>query len=224
MTDYRDSPAYTISEVAHYLAVPPATVRYWATGQGDHQPLISIPAIESRPTLLSFFNLVELHVLSSIRRKHVIPLPRVRVAIDNLVEIAHEVSHKSHPLISNELQTDGIDLFVEQSNVMVNLNKERQQEMRSLIEAVFKRISRDYDGAPIRLFPFTRATIDLHAPETVVIDPNLSGGRPVIAGTGIATQVIAERHKAGESVSDLAYDYGRTTEEIEEALRCESAA
>ena len=224
MTDYRDMPAYTISEVAHYLTVPPATVRYWATGQGDHRPLITIPNIEARPTLLSFFNLVELHVLSSIRRKHVAPLPRVRVAIDNLVEIARELSHKSHPLISNELQTDGIDLFVEQSNVMVNLNKERQQEMRSLMEAVFKRIGRDYEGAPVRLFPFTRPTIDLHAPETVVIDPNMSGGRPVIAGTGIATQIIAERHKAGESISDLAYDYGRTTEEIEEALRCESAA
>ena len=55
----------------------------------------------------------------------------------------------------------------------------------------------------------------------VVIDPALAAGRPVIAGTGLATQVIAERWKAGELVSQLAYDYGRTDEEIEEALRCE---
>ena len=31
------------------------------------------------------------------------------------------------------------------------------------------------------------------SPSMIVIDPNLSAGRPVIACTGLATQVIAER-------------------------------
>ena len=60
-----------------------------------------------------------------------------------------------------------------------------------------------------------------NAPEMVVIDPRLSAGRPVIAGTGLTTQIVAERYKAGESVSQLAADYGRDESEIEEALRCE---
>ena len=55
----------------------------------------------------------------------------------------------------------------------------------------------------------------------VVIDPRLSGGRPVLAGTGLATELIAERYKAGESVEDLAKDYEREESEIEEAVRCE---
>ena len=46
-------------------------------------------------------------------------------------------------------------------------------------------------------------------------------GRPVLAGTGIATAVIAERYKAGESTAELAQDYGREQAEIEEAMRCE---
>ena len=37
----------------------------------------------------------------------------------------------------------------------------------------------------------------------------------------IATAVIAERYKAGESVDQLAEDYGRNRLEIEEAIRCE---
>lgn len=58
----------------------------------------------------------------------------------------------------------------------------------------------------------------------MVIDPALSAGRPVITGTGLATEVIAERFKAGESVSDLAKDYERKEAEIEEAIRCELKA
>jgi uncharacterized protein (DUF433 family) len=54
-----------------------------------------------------------------------------------------------------------------------------------------------------------------------VIDPRIAFGRPVLVGTGIPTAVVAERYKAGESVDDLAGDYGRDRLEIEEALRCE---
>jgi uncharacterized protein (DUF433 family) len=43
----------------------------------------------------------------------------------------------------------------------------------------------------------------------------------LLAGTGIATTVIAQRYKAGESIAELAEDYGRSTPEIEEAIRCE---
>ena len=49
-------------------------------------------------------------------------------------------------------------------------------------------------------------------------------GVPVIAGTGLATQIIAERYKLGESISDLADDYERPGTEIEEAIRCELEA
>ncbi len=60
-------------------------------------------------------------------------------------------------------------------------------------------------------------------PRTVVIDPRVSFGRSVLAGTGIPTAIIAERYKAGESVDALADDYGRKRVEIEEAIRCELA-
>lgn len=73
--------------------------------------------------------------------------------------------------------------------------------------------------ARFKLYPFTRSRIE-EAPAMVVIDPGLSAGRPVIAGTGLATEVIAERYKAGESIDELARDYERKEEEIEEAVRC----
>ena len=55
--------------------------------------------------------------------------------------------------------------------------------------------------------------------------PGIAGQwAPVIAGTGLATRIIAERCKLGESISDLAQDYERPSTEIEEAIRCELEA
>ena len=216
--DPRELPAYTISEAAHYLGVPAATVRYWSVGRDAYAPLIDVPA--HAPTLLSFLNLTELHVLAAIRRQHEVKMPSIRRAIEYLAAHARHATDRRHPLISRELETDGLDLFTQQYGQLINISRAGQTAMREIISAALRRIDRDPAGVPIKLYPFTRSAID-QTPAMVVIDPRLSAGRPVIAGTGLATQLIAERYKAGESISDLAHDYERGHEEIEEAIRCE---
>ena len=218
MNDPRELPAYTISEAAHYLTVPAATIRYWSVGREGYAPLIEVP--ENNPTLLSFLNLVELHVLAAIRRKHYVKMPSIRRAIEYLEEHTEQAIDKRHLLISRELETDGLDLFIEQYGQLINISRAGQIAMRKIISAALRRIERDLEGVPIKLYPFTRTAIN-DAPAMIVIDPALSAGRPVIAGTGLATQLIAERYKAGESVTQLAHDYEREHAEIEEAIRCE---
>ena len=56
------------------------------------------------------------------------------------------------------------------------------------------------------------------------MDPRVQFGRPCIAGTGIPTSIIAERYRAGDSISELAHDYGQEALTIEEALRYEFPA
>ena len=219
--DLRELPGYTVSEVAHYLTVPPATIRYWSVGRGQYSPLIKLPERSlPRPTLLSFINLVELHVLAAIRRTHRVTMPKIRQAIRHLREIDRSDLAQHHPLISHELETDGLDLFIDRYGHLVNISQSGQLAMREVLEAALHRIIRDVHRVPIKLYPFTRN--DMHdAPATVVIDPRMAAGRPVIDGTGLATQIIAERFKAGESVSQLAADYERAESEIQEAIRCE---
>ena len=220
-SDPRELPAYTISEAAHYLAVPAATVRYWSVGRDDYAPLIRVP--EHTPTLLSFLNLAELHVLAAIRREHEVKMPSVRKAIEYLAAHAQRPMDKHRPLISHQLETDGLHLFAELYGQLINISRAGQTAMRQIISVALRRIDRDPSGVPIKLYPFTRAAT-VETPRMIVIDPRLSAGRPVIAGTGLATQLIAERYKAGDSISDLAHDYERGNEEIEEAIRCELQA
>ena len=214
-------PAYSAGEVAHYLNLPRSTVRYWATGKASSPALIEVA--DTDPLAYSFHNLVELHVLAAIRRKHAIAMPKVRSAIDYLRENTRNQFDKLHPLISEQLQTDGLDLFIEQYERLVNVSSAGQLAMREIIEAALRRIERDDHGIPVKLYPFTRSNFN-DAPSMVVIDPTLSAGRSVITGTRLATEVIAERYKAGETVAELVKDYDREEAEIEEAIRCELRA
>lgn len=210
--DPRTLPAYRIGEAAHYVRVPKSTVRWWVSGR-DHYGRLFEPA-SKQPLVLSFFNLVELHILAAIRRQHRVPLPKVRRAVDFL---SREFKTE-HPLLSHQLQTDGLDLFMEHSDELLNISRDGQLAMREVLQSALKRVERDANGVPVRLFPFTRSGTE-DGPQVIVIDPRVSGGRPAIARTGVATEVIADRLKAGESMEELAHDYGLTDMEIEEALR-----
>ena len=222
--DIRAMPCYSIPEAAHYLRIPETTLRSWVRGRkyptsgGDQffQPVIELP--DDSQNLLSFINLVEIHVLDAIRRDHRISLHKVRIAIDFI-----EKELKSdHPLAYHKLETDGLDLFVEEYGQLINVSQTGQLVLRNLLQAHLRRIDRDSAGYARRLYPFTRKRLQLiEEPKAIVIDPRISFGRPVLAGTGIPTAIIAERYKAGEAIGALADDYDRPTLEIEEAIRCE---
>jgi len=82
------------------------------------------------------------------------------------------------------------------------------------------RIERNPRGVAVRLFPFSGR------PEAraVAIDPRVKFGRPCISGTGIPTDIVAGRFQAGDTIEEIATDYGRPAKDIEEAIRFEKAA
>jgi len=226
--DVFNEPAYTAQEAAHILFLPLSTLKAWCFGQvsqgasgkaRNFAPVIE-PADPSK-RLLSFANLCELHVLAAIRRKHRIPLPRVR---DSLTYVSRELNSK-RPLIDKEFMTNGVDLFVQHASHLLNVSKHGQRSMRGDFEAALARLERNNRGAPIRLFPYSRtSTTFVDQPKTIVIDPTLSFGRPVIARAAVPTGIILDRFRAGDSLAEMAGDYGVSVQEIEEALRFEQRA
>ena len=95
-----------------------------------------------------------------------------------------------------------------------------QTAMREVMEHFLERIEYDEAGLAARIYLFTRKG-DPDEPRVVLIDPRIAFGRPVLSGTNIPTATIAERYKAGDSIGELAGDYGRPELEIQEAIRCE---
>jgi uncharacterized protein (DUF433 family) len=125
-------------------------------------------------------------------------------------------------LLRQELGTAGGDLFLDRYGQLINLSASGQLAMRRVFEAHLRRIEWGALPFPVRLFPFVVAEATDSRP--ILIDPEISFGRPVVAGAFISTQAILDRIDAGESVEDLARDYGLATGTIEGAVLFERAA
>ena len=215
--DIREIPAYTIAEAAGYLRLPKSTLRAWMLGQQRFRSVIDIA--DRQEKRLSFINLVEVFVLAGIRREHSIPLPKVRKAMEYL----RRTFKTRRPLAEEQFETDGVELFVEKFGALIGATQDGQLQMREIIRDRLKHVLRDPKGVPekIVLFP---ARGGISAKGDVVIDPRLSFGRPVLDGYGLRTAILAERFYAGETLEDLAKDYGVPSEAIQNALRCEPRA
>ena len=162
--------------------------------------------------LLSFLNLIEAHVLWSVRNKHSVPLRAVRTAL-SYAERELEVTRL---LIRPELWATGRELFLHRYSELINLSKTGQLVMRRLLENSLQRVERDESDFPIRLFPFSRDSQTRD--RLIVIDPRIAFGKPVIARTGVSAAVLAQRVDAGEELGDVAHDYDLEVTEVEEAL------
>jgi uncharacterized protein (DUF433 family) len=222
-----DEPAYRSAEVAHILGLPRGTVQAWCFGHDYRQAhdgsrkLFArvIEPADERARLLSFVNMCELHLLAVIRRHHRVHLQQVRAA----VEYMRTQLGEDRPLASGRFRTNGIDLFVEHAGDLLNVSKQGQRALREDFERTLARVDFSNDGSrPVRLFPFTRPPSATEVqPKTVVIDPALSFGRPVLTGAFVRTEVIERRFQAGDSIADMARDYAVSAQQIEEALRFE---
>jgi uncharacterized protein (DUF433 family) len=193
-----EEPAYGVPEVAVYLKVPYTTLRYWLTGFGKLPPIIE--PVECGPIRLSFLNLLECHALAGMRKIYNLKLPKVRSAL---------------------FKTDRNDLFIERMGRTINVSQPHDQLSLDFFRMHLERVEIDPKGL-FRFFPFVVEPRPSE-PKTIEINPMVGFGKPIIAGTAISTAIIASRFNARESVTALAEEYGCTPQQIEEAIRWESA-
>lgn len=222
--DPREIPLYGLSRAAAYLKMPLTTLRSWVRGRkypvgqkGEirfFEPIIRLP--QPGVPMMSFMNLVEAHVLNGMRRIENIPFYKVRSAL----AVIEKQMPAPHPLVERQFETDGIDLFIDHFGQTIN--QAGQVIIRDVIAMYLRRIDRDVDLTALRLYPFLRKDETHDEPKHVMIDPLISFGRPVLVGTGVPTDVVAERFYAGDSWDDLARDYGLTPQQVEEAIRYEA--
>ena len=204
-------------EAAWLIQVPAGTLRQWVHGRRypTAQGVRTSPGIvqleRESGGFLTFTNVVEGHVLSSMRRQHGLKLDTIRTA----VRYVEKRLGMPHPLAHEVFKTDGVELFVERLGKLVSASGEGQVVLREALELRLRRIEYARDRA-IRLFPLLCGD---ETPRTIVVDPGVAFGRPVISGTSVPVDAIVQRFKAGEAVLDLADDFGISGAQVEEAIR-----
>lgn len=214
MGDARTIPTYELPEAAHYLHLPQSTLGHWIRGHKNFKRVLDVPP--GSRARLSFVNLVEAHMLATIRRKYRIPLQNIRPAIEYL----QKEFDQPHPLATMSLEADEVNLFIRNAGELLNISKQGQVAMKEAIEAHLQRVVRDSENNPTVLYPFVGGDYSAER-KPVVFNPEVSFGRLVIVDSGIPTIEVAERFGAGETIEELAADYGLKPLQVEDAIRCE---
>jgi uncharacterized protein (DUF433 family) len=187
-----------------------------AEGVARFQPLIHPPS--PQPLILSFWNLIEAHVLRSLRTDHAVSIREVREALS----YAERKLRIRRLLLNKELRTNAGRIFLDRYGELIELSASGQLAMRHLLDEHLKRIEWDEWQFPVRLYPFISSEASSTG-KPIAIDPKIAFGRPVLIRAGVSTATIAERIDAKETIEDLAADYGLTASEIEQAVLFERA-
>lgn len=242
MTNFEDDvrfsvPLYSVTEAARYVNVPPATLREWIHGYSKvHKSgrtttgapiLTSVPGSGGRGRsvrAVPFVGLAEGMVLSAIRKSGV-PLQRVRPA---LTRLQMELGVR-HALASQRLYTDGAEVLYNIASESADPDTQAAMDLIVIRNGqhIFTDIVREY----LQRITYDEKTqfasvvrLPLYERSEVVVDPYRSFGRPIFAKGGSRVSDVLERFWAGETLDELADEFGVPQADLEDAVRVASQA
>lgn len=211
-------PLYGYAEADRIAGVTRGTSRRWLKGykywyfeEERRQPPVTTES--GHESGVSFVDLVEVVATGRLRKKG-FSLKRIR----QINEFCQRELRTNRPLVTETFKVRGKDIFVQISEgYLLNVGLQRgMQAWGEVLDPFLETL--DYeDHLARRWWPRGRDV-------PIVVDPDYGFGLPVVAGTGIRTEIIAERGKAEESPEEIAYDFDLEVYQVEAALRYEFPA
>lgn len=192
-----------------------ATLRRWLRGYSHdgkrEQPLWNPQHIfaDDDELLLGFRDVVEARIIHALRRKG-IGLPTIRLCLDRAKHIVSD----ERPFSTKQFKTDGKTIFLEivrgiDEPELIDLRK-RQGVFKRVVEPSLEDLDFGSSGAERWwLLPKRR---------TIVADPAISFGQPIIAEFGITTATVRDAVKAEGSVDRVAKIYEIPAKLIRDAM------
>jgi uncharacterized protein (DUF433 family) len=209
-------PLYSFAEADRLAGVTRGTssrwlkgYRYWYTPE-ERRAMPPITPGHEQQEAVSFIDLVEVVAIGKLRQRG-FSLRRIR----QINEYCQLALGSDRPLVTETFKTNGRDVFVKASNGF-------------LLDVLYERGTQAWDEV---LDPFLD-TLDYEdelarrwwprgKKEPIVVDPDYGFGLPVVWGSGVRTEIVAERSRAGDTREEIAYDFGISPAQVEAALRYE---
>jgi len=209
---WRTQPMYSFTEVAHLSQVSVGTVRNWllgyTTSQGDVQPLFKGHPEEERAC--SFLQLIEIVVAARFRKAERRSFKTVRQAYDN----AQKIWGLNYPFASLELKAIGghiVHIMRVPGAALQAVDQPEQFTIPDLVQETLAQIEYEYELAS-KWHP-----VGMGVP--IVVDPQISGGLPIVKGRGITVEAIHRRFKANQKIDFIARDFELDRGTVEEVIR-----
>lgn len=213
-------PRYSYAEADRLANVSRGTAKRWLTGYvyvAAHGERVQLPPVTKRARAaaqdgVSFLDLVELAGIGRLKKIGGFDLPRIRQIILN----SQKQFGVDHPLAYLRFKIGGRDAFVETADRLVDVLRHKGRQAWSEVLSPFLD-TLDYidNTVAYRWWPDGKDNV-------VVVDPEYGYGLPVIAGSGVRTELVLERFNAGENREQIAEDFSISPEEVDHALRFET--
>lgn len=210
------SGAYTLPDAAHILGLPLSRLRTWVSGipreEDRHHPVGAFACrSQGRDRHVDFYTLIELFTVHQLREEG-LSMKTLRQGREEL----RQRFNTPYPFAMHGLLTDGRRLIKELGEAaLLELGTGGQSAFESVVAPFCRKV--DFDAATnlaMSYFPMGREV-------PVVVSPAHAFGRPVIAGTNLPTETIANLIRGGERVDDIAAEYQITPEEVDFARKFE---
>jgi uncharacterized protein (DUF433 family) len=206
---------FTLRETAGYLDVPTSNIQRWARPPEGKHPLITCFPRHGREATVPFVGFAEAFVLSSFRRAGV-PLQRIRPA----VEVLEKEIGVEHALASKRLYTDGAEVLFDYAERRgerevrdLVVIRTQQRQFTSVVKGYLKRIHYGGDGWA------DSVQLPTYGNARVVVDPKVAFGLPLVVHGGARVEDLVDRFQAGDSVAEIAADFGVPPDEVEDVIR-----
>lgn len=208
-------PLYSFSEADHLAGASRGTTRRWIRGysymRGDAR--IERPPVTPRDDdapIASFFDLLEVVVIGRMKAVG-LTLGDIRRVVKNSQELFGFV----RPLVQARFKSDGHEVFVEQGERLIEVGRrKRMVAWNQVLEPFLDELHYTGDWAD-RWFPLGKNI-------PVVLDPEYAFGLPVVDGSGVRTEIIIERVRAGDLPDEIASDFNLKPLEVFRAIQYES--
>jgi len=220
LTDLSRSGIYSVSEAARLIGVPMQRVRAWVTGwpRTAAPPVIQndLGWVDGR-LAFSFANLMELRFVAFFSAANV-SMHEIRSIMDEV----RAAIHRPHPFATDIVfKTDGSKIVAEiaRKNGISDLYdlRSRNFEMGVVVYRTLKEgVVYDPKGDAQAWFPRR-----ILAPN-VIVHPKLAFGRPVLKGSGIPTEAIADAMRAERDIETVAVLFEISTKRVQEAVAFEA--
>jgi uncharacterized protein (DUF433 family) len=197
---------YPLHQAARLVGAEPRALRRWVQGYSrtyKGEPVRSPPLWTAQlmdedlpEDVIGFRDLLELRMVSAFVR-HGVDLKVIRATL----EAASEDFGQNYPLTNQQFLTDGKRIFLQAikktSDEALLIDVLRKQFVFSDIikPSLYEGIEYSGDGA-IRWFP-------LGVRKTIVLDPAMQFGTPVVTGTGVPTDTIYASYLAEGRDKDM---------------------
>lgn len=208
---------YTPQQAARLSGATALEVRRWLFGYKTKSkfmpPLWNAQVADLSVKVIGFRDLMELRMVAAFVRKGV-PLRIIRSALEN----ARAMFGSEYPLTSQRFLTDGETIYHEaveaEGRDLTDLQRRQIVFPEVVRPSLYDGVEFSSDGKALRWYPMND--------KSVIVDPELSFGRPSLSNYGVPTDIIALAVKAENSIKAVAAQFEIPETDVEAAVRFEN--